>query len=108
MSLVSSSSKYVENRDRIIEYQKGVYKANRESKLAYQREYNETHRNKVKEYNKQYYTQHRSELLEKMGGSVTCTCGKEIRRCNFAAHKKTKLHAKRMIEQKIDKIPVEF
>ena len=74
------------------------YQFNRKRKIQYQKDYHEENRERYTEYQQEYYQKRREELLSKLKEKVICDCGKETSRSNLTAHKKTKIHQKRMDE----------
>lgn len=75
-----------------------TYQLNRKRKIEYQKDYHEENRERYDEYQREYYEKRREGLLAKLKEKVICECGKETSRSNLTAHKKTKIHQKRMDE----------
>ena len=75
-----------------------MYQLNRKTKIQYQKDYHEENRERYTEYQQEYYQKRREGLLAKLKEKVVCECGKETSKSNLTAHKKTKIHQKRMDE----------
>jgi hypothetical protein len=87
-------TRYSQNREELLAYQKQKYKENREVKIAYQIEYNRIKKDDLQEYNSKYYEQNKEQLLAKAKTIVVCSCGREISKGNLTSHLNTKLHFK--------------
>ena len=89
-------TRYSQNRDEILYYQKQKYRDEREARLAYQKDYNNQKRDELKDYNSKYYEQNKAKILAKSKENVVCCCGKTVSSGHMNSHLKTKLHLKKL------------
>jgi hypothetical protein len=89
-------TRYSQNRDEILSYQKQKYRDEREARLAYQKDYNNQKRDELKDYNSKYYEQNKAKILAKSKENVVCCCGKTVSSGHMNSHLKTKLHLKKL------------
>jgi len=105
-----------ENRDKILEQKKEYYQKNRDELSnyynkwkennidkwkEYQKKYKEENDDKIKEQRKKKDDENRLEIRIKQNKKVNCECGCIVSYSNFAIHRKSDKHKKKMEELNI-------
>ena len=65
--------------------------------------YRDTHKDEAKAYRQKYYADNKAYLLTYLLKPVTCECGFECALANLKRHQKTRIHAKRMVKDIVEK-----
>jgi hypothetical protein len=81
-----------ENKEQISEHKKKYYEENRDKILEYQKGYREVNKDKLSERDKKYYEENRDKILEDQSKKITCDCGSEISKQCLSRHLKTIKH----------------
>lgn len=68
------------------------YSQNREELLEYQKKYGREHKTKINKYNREYYINNKELLLKKQRKPVQCKCGRIVTQNSLHKHMTTKLH----------------
>lgn len=83
----------IKNKDKISQYSKQRYANNKE----YFDNYVEENRDKIKEYKAQHYQKNKEKVAEKAKERILCIiCNKEVTKCKYVRHCKTKQHIKNL------------
>ena len=83
---------YIDNRDKILEYNKQIYNDNRNKILEKQKQIYNENRDKIIERVKQNYNENRDKINRNRKQKMTCECGCVVNKGDISKHRKTKKH----------------
>ena len=87
---------YEENVDKISEYQKQYREENVDKISEYQKQYQQDNRDEIKTQRKEKADANRVEIRKKQNKKVNCECGCIVSYSNFAIHRNSDKHKKKM------------
>lgn len=79
---------YIDNKDKIKEYQKEYKELNKDKIKDTNKEYYTLNKDKIEEYKKEWYIDNRDKINE----TITCICGKNCSKQHLKRHEQSKKH----------------